>query len=80
MILPTKHVPADRALIGVGADLLGLLVGEPKTVSALWNAIRENRSKLGCPIAYEWFILALDFLFIMGVVEFDRGLIRQRTT
>ena len=38
MILPTKHIRPDRALIGVGAEVLGLLV-QPMTVSGLWDAI-----------------------------------------
>ena len=39
MILPTKHLREDQALIAVGAELLGLL-DEPKTVSRLWDELR----------------------------------------
>ncbi|MBO9401172.1 ABC-three component system middle component 6 [Shimia sp. R9_3] len=76
MILPTKHVRADRALIGVGGELLSLL-NEPMTVSRLWDAIRERRSTatLNAPVEYTWFILALDFLFMIGAVEARRGII-----
>lgn len=76
MILPTKHVRADRALIGVGGELLSLL-NEPMTVSRLWDAIRERRSTAtpNAPVEYTWFILALDFLFMIGAVEARRGII-----
>lgn len=80
MILPTKHVRADRALIGVGGEVLGLL-SEPMTVSRLWNAIRERRSSVStsAPVDYTWFILALDFLFMVGAIESKRGVIIRAT-
>ena len=39
MILPTKHIRPDRALIGVGAEVL-VVLGQPMTVSKLWDVIR----------------------------------------
>ena len=76
MILPTKHVPADRALIGIGAELLQLL-RRPMTVSALWDAARLHRTTGPAPVAYEWFVLALDLLFILGAVDYADGLVRR---
>lgn len=78
MILPTKHVRTDRALIGVGAELLNIL-REPMTVSRLWNELRLCRSVASpnAPISYEWFVLALDFLFIVGAVQTKRGVLTR---
>lgn len=78
MILPTKHIRADRALLSVGGDLLACL-REPLTVSRLWAEIRAARgaSTESAPINYDWFVLALDMLYIVGAVEFDRGLVRK---
>lgn len=80
MILPTKHIMPDRALLSVGADILRL-IGEPKTVSSLWDAIRRQRANtaMSSPIDYEWFILALDFLYIIGAVDYKRGLVEAQT-
>lgn len=80
MILPTKHIKTDRSLIGLGAVVLQILI-EPMTVSALWNAFRSRRTaeQPKSPINYKWFILTLDFLFIIGAIEFKRGTIRKRT-
>lgn len=78
MILPTKHVRTDRALVGVGAELLHLL-REPMTISRLWNEFRARRS-LGsprAPIDYHWFILSLDFLFMIGAVQIIRGVLER---
>lgn len=78
MILPTKHIRPDRALLAVGADVLGCL-REPMTVSRLWDEIRTARSDrtVAAPISYDWFVLALDLLFIVKAVHFDRGLVHK---
>ena len=78
MILPTKHIRPDRALLTVGADVLACL-GEPITVSRLWDEIRAARSDRSvlAPISYDWFVLALDLLFLVKAVKFERGLIEK---
>lgn len=78
MILPTKHIRSDRALLTVGGNLLGHL-HEPITVSGLWDSIRDRRGDRteNAPINYDWFVLALDLLFMVGAIELDRGLIRR---
>jgi len=43
MILPTKHLREDRALIAIGAEILGLL-NESKTVSRLWDDLKRSRT------------------------------------
>jgi hypothetical protein len=78
MILPTKHVRADRALVGIGAELLSVL-RRPMTVSALWDAFRRRRGALPgmAPITYDWFVLALDLLYVVGAVSLDAGVLRR---
>lgn len=78
MILPTKHIRPDRALLAIGGDLL-LSLREPVTVSRLWDDIRSKRGQPGepAPINYDWFVLALDLLFMLGAVQLDRGILRK---
>ncbi|AKM11035.1 ABC-three component system middle component 6 [Croceicoccus naphthovorans] len=78
MILPTKHIRPDRALLAIGADVLGCL-REPMTVSRLWDEIRSARADrtVSAPISYDWFVLALDLLFMVKAVQFDRGLLQK---
>lgn len=78
MILPTKRLGQDRAMLTVGADVLNLL-DEPKTVSRLWEELQKSRNRtLGIrDVTYDWFILALSFLYTLRVVEVDRGLLRK---
>lgn len=78
MILPTKHIAANRALIGVGGAILTAL-STPKTMSALWDEIRAgDRPQSRAVIDYKWFVLALDLLFMLGAVELAQGVLRRR--
>jgi hypothetical protein len=78
MILPTKHVRPERALIGIGAEVLASLQ-HPMTMSKLWDEIRGRRTlhTPNAPIDYEWFVLSLDLLYMIGAIEFDRGLVMR---
>ena len=78
MILPTKHLPQERALLAVGADILRLL-GEPKTVSRLWDELKKGRGSqpVTSALTYDWFVLALDLLFAARAIDIERGRIRK---
>lgn len=78
MILPTKHIKPDRALLSVGAEMLQSL-REPMTVSRLWDEVRRARADraVSAPVNYDWYVLALDLLFLLGAVEFEQGLITK---
>ena len=78
MILPTKHIRPERALLTIGAEILAALRG-PMTVSRVWDEVRRRRGEAPelAPIAYDWFVLALDLLFAMKAVEFEDGLLRK---
>jgi hypothetical protein len=72
MILPTKGLAIDRALLSVGAEVLRRLEG-PKTVSRLWEQMSERRSTLLQTVSYDWFLLTLDMLYLLGALEFKDG-------
>jgi hypothetical protein len=78
MILPTKHLGPERAMLAVGAEILGLLT-EPKTVSRLWNELKHTVSGRASAyaISYDWFILTLDLLYMMGSIEVTYGKIQR---
>ena len=78
MILPSKHLPQNRALLTVGAMILNLL-SQPTTVSALWEDIarRRQRQLEVSPIRYDAFVLSLDLLFLMGAIDLHDGLLRR---
>lgn len=72
MILPTKHIPLTQSLLGAGALLLQHLE-KPRTVTALW----ENAREISSIRTYERFSLVLDFLYTIGLVEFEQGLLKR---
>lgn len=64
MIMPNKYIRENDALIGVGSVLLKHLSYE-RTLSDLWESVKET-SSVG---NFERFILGLDLLFVLGLVE-----------
>lgn len=72
MILPGKHISADRSLVVVGGDILALLGGS-STVSEIWDAVRTARASRAraTPLTYDWFVLALTFLFAISAVRLE---------
>jgi hypothetical protein len=70
MILPTKHLSADRALIGVGTDVLTCLHAADLNISDLWSEVRKVRTDLGfSPIGFDWFTLAICFLYSIRAID-----------
>ncbi|MCK5282468.1 MAG: hypothetical protein KAK00_03595 [Nanoarchaeota archaeon] len=72
MIIPTKHIKIENSLLGIGAELLNR-VNQPKTVSTLWD---QSKCIKGIK-SYELFTLVLDFMFIIGAIEFNEGFVRR---
>ena len=80
MILPTKHLRPERSLLAISGEVLSVL-DEPKTVSRIWEEFSKSRSRERdrAPVSYDWFVLSLDLLFILGAVGFRAGRV-ERTT
>lgn len=76
MILPSKHLSQNRALLTVGAVILRHL-SDPVTVSALWEEISRSarEQKAASPLRCDAFVLALDLLFLIGAIERREGLL-----
>ncbi len=79
MILPSKHLSQDRALLTVGARILQNM-DQPKTASSLWEAILHQDSRRGgnLSLSYDGFVLAMDLLFMMGSIELEEGLLSRK--
>ena len=77
MILPGKHLRHDRALLGVGGEILAQL-DEPRTVSELWERMRLSRGAKATPISFDWFVLSLSFLYAIAAVDYHEGIVNIR--
>lgn len=73
MILPTKHLRISESLLGLGGYLLKYLNEGPQTIDQLWFKVsKQNNTKKS--FSYHGFdnvILALNYLFIIGVIEIN---------
>ncbi|WP_371606285.1 ABC-three component system middle component 6 [Streptomyces sp. NBC_01213] len=70
MLLPTKGVSSERALMTIGSEILEDL-RDPMSVSALWERYntRQNLANRPRRITFDWFSLALAALYAMKVVD-----------
>jgi hypothetical protein len=66
MVLPNKHLPLNRTLLAVGAEILQLLGNRPRPVSAIWEELKLQDTKT----SFEQFTLAASFLYALGALEF----------
>lgn len=78
MILPGKHLKADRALLAIGGEILAVM-GHNATVSKLWDDVRALRAKREgiSPLPFDWFLLALSLLFAIGAIDIDGDLLTK---
>lgn len=45
---------------------------ETKTVSRLWDEFKKQKTRSD-EVTFDWFVLSLGLLFVLGAIEFDRG-------
>lgn len=76
MILPSKHLSEHRAILSVGAEIL-LQIKQPIDASELWEIVRDARAYKNAdhPLSFDWFTLALTFLFAVSALGIQDGLI-----
>jgi hypothetical protein len=67
--------------MAIGGQIL-VRLSEPKTVSKLWDEVRLARDpRLGyAPLSFDWFVLALAFLYGIKAIEMSRGRIHKSVT
>jgi hypothetical protein len=70
MILPTKHIRLQYSLLNLSSILLNNITPD-QTVTLLW----EKAQKIPETRTFERFVLALDLLFILGLIDFINGFI-----
>lgn len=72
MILPNKYLREDEALLGVGGKIL-LLLQQDMLLSELWE-VTKKKENIG---NFERFVLALDLLYLLGLIIFDENKIKR---
>jgi hypothetical protein len=72
VILPNKYLREDEALLGVGGKIL-LLLQQDMLLSELWE-VTKKKENIG---NFERFVLALDLLYLLGLIIFDENKIKR---
>jgi hypothetical protein len=72
VILPNKYLREDEALLGVGGKIL-LLLQQDMLLSELWEETK-NKENIG---NFERFVLALDLLYLLGLIIFEENEIKR---
>ena len=71
-LLPNKHIPTNRSLVGDRCPSLGS-VQAPSTVSGLWDQAKD-KPEVG---SFGNFVLALDYLYAIGAINYQRGFLSR---
>jgi hypothetical protein len=78
MILPTKSLRPEMALLAIGADILGQL-HHAMPVSEVWNRVlAADKERTPSRIqSFDWFVSALTLLYAISAISYSDGLIRR---
>lgn len=80
MIVPTKGVAPQRALLAVGAQIVLATEKQPVTITQAWRRLLTWREQNNhrAPLAFWWFALALDLLYAMDLVDLEQDILMFR--
>ena len=70
MIMPNKNIKLEYSLLNCGAIILEDLQ-EIDTISSLWEKARLTETMVN----YEKFVLTMDYLFLIGAIRMESGMI-----
>lgn len=80
MLLPTKGIRQDLALITIGGEAISLL-DTPTSVSGLWERhcqLRSRQYPKADAVTFDWFSLGLATAYALGAIEWTTdGLLRR---
>ena len=73
-VLPSKHTPLRRTLLGQGTLILGVLSDAQMPLAMLYALTHDRYPE---DFDYPTFVLVLDFLFMIEAVDLDGSTIRR---
>jgi hypothetical protein len=78
VLLPSKAISTDQALVAIGGQILKQL-DRPGTVSAVWDRLDEWRQTrhFNSALPFWWFALSLDTLYAIGAIELENGELKR---
>lgn len=65
MIMPTKYIKENESLLGLGALIIKEINDEGSNLSLIWDNLKGNEDIFN----FKRFILTLDMLFLLGLID-----------
>ena len=72
MIVPNKNIRLQNSLLGMGAQILPQL-NTTQTFSSLWERMKSSKEIN----SYDKFVLTLDLLYMLNLIELKDGIIQK---
>lgn len=78
MILPTKCLMPEMALLTIGADILNEL-HQARPVLEVWERVQAAHPETSPDRSpsFDWFILAVNFLYAASIIDYNAGLLSR---
>ncbi|MFZ3576776.1 ABC-three component system middle component 6 [Virgibacillus sp. DJP39] len=76
MILPDKYISNSESLLGISSFILSVLSKKHLPVETIWKDFQKkyiNTKKLKNPPTYQKFILTINFMYIVGMVNYSEN-------
>lgn len=79
MIFPTKHLPPNRTLLTISAEVYDL-IRDNSTTSSIWEEYADILvSSFRCnDVSFDWFILSIDLLYLLDLIELKGSFIKRK--
>ena len=68
MIMPNKYLKEEDTLLGVSAIIFNNL-NDKQSISELWDKVKYDDTVYN----FERFILSLDMLYLLGIIDFNEN-------
>ena len=77
MLMPSKHRKLSESAIGIAGIVLAAL-DQPRTPDELWLEVKSKALQYRiAKVTLDRLLFAVDFLFILGVIRIDEGVISR---
>lgn len=74
-LLPSKHIPLDLTVVGLGAFFIQSISRKPKEVENLWSIYRRsyNAGSIRANINFDQYLDIITFLYSIGAIELSEN-------
>ena len=71
--MPAKHISLSQSILGLAGILLSFLLKKARFIDDVWVEYQSINNSVKFPAnhTYDNFLLAIDYLFLIGVIRAD---------